>query len=102
MFRQVNLASVECVEWQDRRGGPALALALPREGRVLLRAKSGLDQWYRLLLEATNASRHRRNVLRRGTSTTHLNNTTNNNLDLTPPSKSSELWNMAQFCFYLK
>ncbi|XP_042871414.1 serine-rich adhesin for platelets-like isoform X1 [Penaeus japonicus] len=86
---KVNLASVECVEWQDRRGGPALALALPREGRVLLRAKSGLDQWYRLLLEATNASRHRRNVLRRGTSTTHLNNTTNNNLDLTPPSKSS-------------
>ncbi|ROT74990.1 hypothetical protein C7M84_006495, partial [Penaeus vannamei] len=85
---KVNLASVECVEWQDRRGGPALALALPREGRVLLRAKSGLDQWYRLLLEATNASRHRRNVLRRGTSTTHLNNTTNNNLDLTPPSKS--------------
>ncbi|XP_047471016.1 probable serine/threonine-protein kinase dyrk2 isoform X2 [Penaeus chinensis] len=85
---KVNLASVECVEWQDRRGGPALALALPREGRVLLRAKSGLDQWYRLLLEATNASRHRRNVLRRGTSTTHLNNTTNNNLDLTPPAKS--------------
>ncbi|XP_050690456.1 protein FAM117B-like [Eriocheir sinensis] len=85
---KVNLACVECVEWQDRRGGPALALSLPREGRVLLRAKSGLDQWYRLLLEATNASRHRRNVLRRGTSTTHLNHT-NNNLDTTPPPKSS-------------
>ncbi|XP_071537409.1 uncharacterized protein [Panulirus ornatus] len=85
---KVNLACVECVEWQDRRGGPALALSLPREGRVLLRAKSGLDQWYRLLLEATNASRHRRSALRRGTSTTHLNNTTNNNLDTTPPAKS--------------
>lgn len=86
---KVNLACVECVEWQDRRGGPALALSLPREGRVLLRAKSGLDQWYRLLLEATNASRHRRSALRRGTSTTHLNHTTNNNLDTTPPPKSS-------------
>ncbi|KAK4296624.1 hypothetical protein Pmani_030895 [Petrolisthes manimaculis] len=85
---KVNLACVECVEWQDRRGGPALALSLPREGRVLLRAKSGLDQWYRLLLEATNASRHRRSALRRGTSTTHLNHT-NNNLDTTPPAKSS-------------
>ncbi|KAK7080279.1 hypothetical protein SK128_009219, partial [Halocaridina rubra] len=86
----VNLASVETVEWQDRRGGPALALSLPREGRVLLRAKSGLDQWYRLLLEATNSSRLRRNALRRGTSTTHLNYT-NNNLDTTPPSKSGGL-----------
>ncbi|KAG7164268.1 uncharacterized protein LOC121871918 [Homarus americanus] len=85
---KVNLACVECVEWQDRRGGPALALSLPREGRVLLRAKSGLDQWYRVLLEATSASRHRRSALRRGTSTTHLNNTTNNNLDTTPPTKS--------------
>ncbi|CAL4125443.1 unnamed protein product [Meganyctiphanes norvegica] len=86
---KVNLASVEQVEWQDRRGGPALALALPREGRVLLRAKSGLDQWYRSLLEATQASRQRRNALRRGTSTTHLN--FNNNCDGSPLFKSSGL-----------
>lgn len=86
---KVNLASVEQVEWTDRRGGPALALSLPREGRVLLRAKSGLDQWYRSLLEATQASRQRRNALRRGTSTTHLN--FNNNCDGSPQFKGSGL-----------
>ena len=87
-YFQVNLASVEAVDWQERRGGPVLALALPREGRVLLRAKSGLEQWYRLLLDATAASRQRRNALRRGTSTTHLNHITNNNLDGLTPLKS--------------
>ncbi|XP_076032830.1 uncharacterized protein LOC143020348 isoform X2 [Oratosquilla oratoria] len=88
---KVNLASVEGVEWQDRRGGPALALSLPREGKVLLKCKAGLDQWYRLLLDATQSSRQRRQALRRGTSTQHLPQATNNNLDANTPFHYSPL-----------
>lgn len=86
----MNLATVEAVGWEDRRGGPVLALALPREGKMLLRAKSGLDQWYRDLREATNASRNRRNALKRGSSTTHLNHIANNNSPLSPLFRSGK------------
>ncbi|KAL7632500.1 UNVERIFIED_CONTAM: hypothetical protein RMT77_017163 [Armadillidium vulgare] len=85
---KVNLATVDAVGWEDRRGGPVLALSLPREGKMLLRAKSGLDQWYRDLREATNASRNRRNALRRGSSTTHLNHIANNNSHHSPLFKN--------------
>lgn len=36
---QVNLASVEGVWWEERRGGAVVAVGLPREGRVLLRPR---------------------------------------------------------------
>lgn len=87
---KVNLASVEGVWWEERRGGPVVAVGLPREGRVLLRPRSqedtSLQVWYRSLLDATTASRLRRTALRRGTSTTHLH--INNTTTLPHPSPS--------------
>ncbi|KAF2344830.1 PH domain-like, partial [Trinorchestia longiramus] len=37
---KVNLANVEGVWWEERRGGAVIAVQLPREGRVLLRARA--------------------------------------------------------------
>ncbi|XP_018011060.1 mucin-5AC isoform X2 [Hyalella azteca] len=73
---KVNLASVEGVYWEERRGSAVVAVELPREGRVLLRARANeahlLQGWYRALLDATTSSKLRRTALRRGTSTSTL------------------------------
>lgn len=46
---QVKLVDVEKVEWLNRRSYSAISLFLGREGRVLLRAEHGLEDWFELL-----------------------------------------------------
>lgn len=49
LFSQVKLVDVEKVEWLNRRSYSAISLFLGREGRVLLRAEHGLEDWFELL-----------------------------------------------------
>lgn len=49
VYFQVKLVDVEKVEWLNRRSYSAISLFLGREGRVLLRAQHGLEDWFELL-----------------------------------------------------
>lgn len=64
-FFQVKLVDVEKVEWLNRRSYSAIGLFLGnREGRVLLRSDTGLEDWFELLEECTLNSKQRRQALR--------------------------------------
>jgi hypothetical protein len=60
----VKLVDVEKVEWLNRRSYSVIGLLLGREGRVLLRSDSGLEDWFELLEECTLSSKERRLALR--------------------------------------
>ncbi|GLH12639.1 AAEL002402-PA [Gryllus bimaculatus] len=62
---KVKLVDVERVEWVNRRTYSAVVLTLGRDGRVLLRAAEGLEDWFELLEECTLASKERRQMLRK-------------------------------------
>lgn len=53
---QVKLVDVEKVEWLNRRSYSAISLFLGREGRVLLRAEHGLEDWFELLEVSVNVN----------------------------------------------
>lgn len=53
---QVKLAEVERVEWINRKSYSAIGLLLGRDGRVLLRSPSGLEDWFELLEVSTHLS----------------------------------------------
>jgi hypothetical protein len=63
-LRQVKLVDVEKVEWLNRRSYSVIGLLLGREGRVLLRCDSGLEDWFELLEECALVSKERRMALR--------------------------------------
>nr|CAD7261072.1 unnamed protein product [Timema shepardi] len=46
---EVKLADVERVDWINRKTYSTIVLELGREGRVLLRAADGLEDWFELL-----------------------------------------------------
>ncbi|XP_049828635.1 uncharacterized protein LOC126267425 [Schistocerca gregaria] len=63
---KLKLVDVERVEWINRKSYSTVALELgPRDGRLLLRAPDGLEDWFELLEECTLASKERRRALRR-------------------------------------
>ncbi|XP_031633271.1 GATA zinc finger domain-containing protein 14 isoform X2 [Contarinia nasturtii] len=61
---KIKLVDVEKVEWLNRRSYSAISLFLGREGRVLLRTDTGLEDWFELLEECTLISKERRHALR--------------------------------------
>nr|CAD7195872.1 unnamed protein product [Timema douglasi] len=61
---KVKLADVERVDWINRKTYSTIVLELGREGRVLLRAADGLEDWFELLEECMMASKERRRALR--------------------------------------
>jgi hypothetical protein len=54
---QVKLVEVERVEWINKKNYSTVALVLGRDGRVLLRAANGLEDWFELL-EVSTFSQH--------------------------------------------
>ncbi|XP_068083247.1 uncharacterized protein [Anabrus simplex] len=62
---KVKLVDVERVEWINKKTYSTVALALARDGRVLLRAPDGLEDWFELLEECMLASKERRRALRK-------------------------------------
>lgn len=46
---QLKLVDVERVEWINRKSYSTVAVELPREDRLLLRAADGLEDWFELL-----------------------------------------------------
>nr|CAD7439898.1 unnamed protein product [Timema bartmani] len=61
---KVKLADVDRVDWINRKTYSTIVLELGREGRVLLRAADGLEDWFELLEECMMASKERRRALR--------------------------------------
>ncbi|CAG2066223.1 unnamed protein product, partial [Timema podura] len=59
-----KLADVDRVDWINRKTYSTIVLELGREGRVLLRAADGLEDWFELLEECMMASKERRRALR--------------------------------------
>ncbi|XP_014253464.1 uncharacterized protein LOC106668842 isoform X1 [Cimex lectularius] len=63
---KVKLVELEKVEWLNKKSYSAIGLALQgRESKILLRAPSGLEDWFELLEECTIASKERRIALRK-------------------------------------
>ncbi|BES89252.1 Hypothetical protein domain [Nesidiocoris tenuis] len=63
---KVKLVELEKVEWLTKKNYSAIALSLQgRETRILLRASSGLEDWFELLEECTITSKERRRALRK-------------------------------------
>ncbi|KAJ9597151.1 hypothetical protein L9F63_026959, partial [Diploptera punctata] len=60
----VKLVEVERVEWINKKNYSTVALVLGRDGRVLLRAADGLEDWFELLEECMLSSKERRRALR--------------------------------------
>ncbi|XP_026472391.1 uncharacterized protein LOC113376616 [Ctenocephalides felis] len=61
---KVKLVDVLSVQWLNRKSYSAVCLDVGREGRVLLRAAEGLEDWFELLEECTLSSKERRRALR--------------------------------------
>ncbi|XP_063245124.1 uncharacterized protein LOC134546316 isoform X2 [Bacillus rossius redtenbacheri] len=61
---KVKLVEVDRVEWINKKTYSTVVLDLGRDGRVLLRAPEGLEDWFELLEECTLASKERRKALR--------------------------------------
>ncbi|PSN55427.1 hypothetical protein C0J52_05673 [Blattella germanica] len=61
---KVKLVEVERVEWINKKNYSTVALVLGRDGRVLLRAADGLEDWFELLEECMLSSKERRRALR--------------------------------------
>jgi hypothetical protein len=47
------LVEVERLEWTNKKNYSTVALVLGRDGRVLLRAADGLEDWFELLEVST-------------------------------------------------
>jgi hypothetical protein len=52
----VKLVEVERVEWINKKNYSTVALVLGRDGRVLLRAADGLEDWFELLEVSTHCN----------------------------------------------
>jgi hypothetical protein len=52
----VKLVEVERVEWINKKNYSTVALVLGRDGRVLLRAADGLEDWFELLEVSTRCN----------------------------------------------
>ncbi|XP_043206262.1 uncharacterized protein LOC122372770 isoform X1 [Amphibalanus amphitrite] len=62
---KLPLASLCGVEWDRLRGTSTVAIIDPKEGRLLIRSTQDvLNQWYKALKKATEASKERRRFLR--------------------------------------
>ncbi|KAF6215186.1 hypothetical protein GE061_009938 [Apolygus lucorum] len=63
---KVKLVELEKVEWLTKKSYNAIGLTLQgRESRILLRASSGLEDWFEVLEECTITSKERRRALRK-------------------------------------
>lgn len=61
---KVKLVDVEKVEWVNKKTYSTVSLELGRDGKILLRATDGLEDWFELLEECTLTSKERRRALR--------------------------------------
>nr|CAD7397027.1 unnamed protein product [Timema poppensis] len=79
---KVKLADVERVDWINRKTYSTIVLELGREGRVLLRAADGLEDWFELLEERRRALRSSHDPsLQQHNGTLQNNNSINSTLD---------------------
>lgn len=61
---KIKLVDVEKVEWVNKKTYSTVILELGRDGKILLRAPDGLEDWFELLEECTLTSKERRRALR--------------------------------------
>lgn len=61
---KIKLVDVDRVEWENKKTYSTVALVLGRDGKILLRAPDGLEDWFELLEECSLISKERRRALR--------------------------------------
>lgn len=61
---KIKLVDVDRVEWENKKTYSTVALVLGRDGKILLRAPEGLEDWFELLEECSLISKERRRALR--------------------------------------
>lgn len=63
-INKLNLADVDGVEWMERKGEELIVITVPQEGKLLLKAKSGVHDWLQALRSTIADSKGRREALR--------------------------------------
>lgn len=61
---KIKLVDVDKVEWVNKKTYSTVSLELGRDGKILLRAGEGLEDWFELLEECMLTSKERRRALK--------------------------------------